>query len=262
MLKNKLPWSDYADRLDFDDEGEAPDDGEDTPPEKLPHHRWRRIWWWSWRISLALYLASILLVFCLRWIPPPTSAFMLFQRPDHTALHYQWVAWSHISAHMPLAVVAAEDQKFPHHWGFDLEAISAALEANKRRKRPRGASTISQQVVKNLFLWSGRSYFRKGLEAYGTLLIEWLWPKRRILEIYLNIAEFGPGIYGVEAASRAFFQKSAVRLDPKEAALLAAVLPNPRRLKAGAPSPYVQTRIYEIQRQMRGLGGPGYLSNL
>ncbi len=173
--------------------------------------------------------------------------------------HYQWVPWKEISPHMTIAVVAAEDQKFPHHWGFDLDAISNALEENRRRSRPRGASTISQQVAKNLFLWPGRSYLRKGLEAYFTVFIELLWPKRRILEIYLNIAEFGPGVFGVGAASRAYFKKPPSKLLPGEAAILAAVLPNPRRLKAASPSDYVQQRAFQILRQMNRLGGPGFL---
>lgn len=161
---------------------------------------------------------------------------------------------------MQLAVIASEDQKFPSHWGFDMESINDAWEARERRQR--GASTITQQVAKNLFLWRGPSWVRKGIEAYFTILIEALWPKQRVLEVYLNIAEFGRGIYGAEAASRFFYGKSAARLTSADAALLAAVLPNPVRLKVAAPSAYVRARQTWIVAQMAKLGGVGYLRNL
>lgn len=163
---------------------------------------------------------------------------------------------------MRIAVVASEDQKFPAHWGFDFAQIGDALDDREHGRRIRGASTISQQVAKNLFLWPGQSWVRKGIEAYLTVLIEALWPKRRILEVYLNIAEFGHGIYGVEAASRTYFRKSAAQLNTYDAALLAAVLPNPARLKAAAPSFYVRSRQSAIVSQMQRLGGPSYLKNL
>jgi len=150
--------------------------------------------------------------------------------------------------------VAAEDQKFLDHEGFDFESIEKAVELNKRRGRSRGASTISQQVAKNLFLWPGKNYLRKGLEAGYTILIEALWPKRRILEVYLNIAEFGDGTYGVEAASRRFFHKPSSRLTRYEGALLAAVLPNPKRMRADRPTRYVERRAWWIERQMMRLG--------
>ena len=143
---------------------------------------------------------------------------------------HSWVDLTRISPNLPLAVVASEDQRFPEHWGFDVEAIEKAYQLNQHSHRVHGASTISQQVAKNLYLWSGRSYFRKALEAYFTVLIESLWPKRRILEIYLNIAEFGDGTYGAEAAAQRFFHKPAARLTRGDAAILAAVLPNPQRL--------------------------------
>ena len=158
--------------------------------------------------------------------------------------------------------MAAEDQKFPDHIGFDFESIEKAIKDNKRRRRPRGASTITQQVAKNLFLWPGRSYVRKGLEAYLTLMIELAWPKQRILEVYLNIAQFGPGVFGVEAAGQAYFSKSASRLHKDDAAILAAVLPNPRRLRAGRPSEYVNQRAFEIRQQMDQLGGIAYLKDV
>ena len=159
-----------------------------------------------------------------------------------------------------LAVIAAEDQKFPEHWGFDVAAIEKALDHNERHEnRVRGASTLSQQTVKNLFLWDGRSWVRKGLEAGLTLGVETVWSKKRILTVYLNIAEFGDGVFGVEAASQRYFGKPASRLTMSEAALLAAVLPNPLRFKASTPSGYVRSRQAWIMRQMRQLGGEGFM---
>lgn len=192
-------------------------------------------------LTLALLvLAPLAVVLALRWVPPPTSAFMLQSATQ--PVQYRWVPAARLPEALRRAVIAAEDQKFPTHWGFDLVAIAEALEHNEKSRRVRGASTITQQTAKNLFLWPSRSYLRKGLEAGLTLLLELAWPKERILEVYLNIAEFGPGIYGAEAAARAFFGKPAERLSPVEAALLAAVLPNPRRYQADQPGPYVQRR--------------------
>lgn len=206
-------------------------------------------------------LLSVLLVLPWRWMAPPTSAFMLRESltTDQTIRHH-WVAWEKMSPQLPVAVVAAEDQKFPHHGGFDFESIADALQ--DRRRRPRGASTISQQVAKNLFLWPGRSYLRKGLEAYFTVWIELLWPKRRILEVYLNLAEFGPGVFGVGEAAERLFDKHAARLTLYESALLAAVLPNPKRMSAARPSAYVRGRAWDIVRSVRQLGGPGYLADI
>ena len=158
-------------------------------------------------------------------------------------------------------MVAAEDQKFPHHRGFDVEAIQDAMAEADDGARMRGASTISQQVAKNLFLWSGRSFVRKGFEVWFTVWIEALWPKRRIIEVYLNIAEFGDGVYGAHAASERYFRIAPSALDAQQAALLAAVLPNPRKLHAQNPSAYVQRRAAWIQRQMRQLGGTDYLED-
>ncbi|AXC75610.1 monofunctional biosynthetic peptidoglycan transglycosylase [Salmonella enterica] len=175
--------------------------------------------------------------------------------------HSDWVSMEDISPWMGLAVMAAEDQKFPEHWGFDVLAIEKALAHNERNEsRIRGASTLSQQTVKNLFLWDGRSWVRKGLEAGLTLGIETVWSKKRILTVYLNIAEFGDGIFGVEAAARRYFNKPASRLNMTEAALLAAVLPNPLRYKADAPSGYVRSRQSWILRQMRQLGGESFMT--
>jgi len=212
---------------------------------------------------------SILTVVMLRWIDPPYSAFMAdaqmtawLDRDATYVFRHEWVDLSQISPNLPLAVVASEDQKFPEHWGFDVEAIEKAYSLNQHNHKVRGASTISQQVAKNLFLWSGRSYLRKGLEAYFTILIEGIWPKRRILEIYLNIAEFGHGTYGAEAAAQRFFRKSASRLTRSDAAVLAAVLPNPLRFSAVAPSRYVQQRRDWILGQMQALGGPEMLGEI
>lgn len=164
---------------------------------------------------------------------------------------------------MRLAVVAAEDQKFPQHYGFDIDSIQDALrDYYLQGDNLRGASTISQQVAKNLFLWPAQSWLRKGLEAWFTVLIELIWPKQRILEVYLNIAEFGPGIYGVEAASLTYFNQTAAMLAPEQAALLAAVLPNPKAYHVEQPSRYVLDRRNWILRQMRQLGGPAYLERM
>lgn len=176
--------------------------------------------------------------------------------------HSDWVSMDEISPWMALAVVAAEDQRFPDHWGLDVEAIEKALSHNeKHENRIRGASTLSQQTVKNLFLWDGKSWLRKGLEAGLTVTTEAVWTKRRILTVYLNIAEFGDGIFGVEEASQRYFHKPASRLTMSEAALLAAVLPNPIRYKAAAPSGYVRNRQAWIMRQMQQLGGEGFLQS-
>lgn len=210
--------------------------------------------------------ASLLLVVPLRWMDPPTSAFMLRDRvlalvertPDYRFRH-EWAAWDRISSNAGIAVVAAEDQKFATHLGFDLQAIDKAVRDSKRGRRLRGASTISQQVAKNLYLWPGQSFLRKALEAWFTLLIEATWPKQRILEIYLNVAEFGRGTFGVEAASSRFFGRPAARLTREQAALLAAVLPNPVRYRVDRPSNYVLRRQRWILRQMSQLGGQAYL---
>jgi monofunctional biosynthetic peptidoglycan transglycosylase len=204
----------------------------------------------KWIIALLLLFVGlpVLVIGTLRQAPPPVTAFML--QSEIKPVYYEWVPAERIAGVALKAVVAAEDQKFWRHRGFDFEAMEQAYRHNQKRRQRRGASTITQQTAKNLFLWPGGGYFRKGIEAYLTLLIEWLWPKERILEIYLNIAEFGPGIYGVEAAARKFFGKPAQALTPGEAARLAAVLPNPRRWSAAPPGPYVMTRSAWILRQM------------
>ncbi len=200
-------------------------------------------------------------------LPVPFSAVMLERQVGawlsgdfHYVAHSDWVGMDEISPWMGLAAIAAEDQKFPEHWGFDVSAIEKALAYNERQEnRVRGASTLSQQTAKNLFLWDGRSWLRKGLEAGLTLGIETVWSKKRILTVYLNIAEFGEGTFGVEAASQRYFHKPASKLTASEAALLAAVLPNPIRFRADAPSGYVRSRQAWILRQMRQLGGEGFM---
>lgn len=218
-------------------------------------------------LPLTFVLATTLQVLLLRWVDPFTSAIMIGRRIDAVLardgdfqLHYQWRDWNQLSPSLPIALVAAEDQKFPEHHGFDFEAIDKAMHYNRRGHRLKGASTISQQVAKNLFLWSGRSWLRKGFEAWYTVLIETLWPKRRILEVYANIAEFGDGVYGGEAAAQQFFGKPAARLSLGESARLAAVLPNPKHWSAKNPGAYVQRRARWIERQVRHLGGAAYLT--
>lgn len=228
---------------------------------------WKRIarWIFLW-LPLWFLLLTTAQVLLLRWIPPVTSAFMVSRRVDALVqrdwdfqLRYSWRSSRNISRNLPIALVAAEDQTFPDHHGFDFKAIDKAMKNNQRGRKVRGASTISQQVAKNLFLWKGRSYVRKGLEAWYTVLIEVLWPKQRILEVYANIAEFGDGVYGAEAAARTFFGKPAAKLTPSESARMAAVLPSPRRYSVAKPGAYVQRRARWIERQVRHLGGPAYL---
>lgn len=221
------------------------------------------------RALLYVVLATLAIIVLLRWLPPPTSAFMLSARVEALLSgdfsyrnRYDWVPISAISPNAAVAVIAAEDQLFPSHAGFDFQSIRSALRHNAAGGRVRGGSTISQQTAKNLFLWSGRSYLRKGLEACLTVTIELLWPKERILEIYLNVAQFGADTYGVQAASRQFFGKDARRLSTREAATLAAVLPNPVRFKADRPSPYLERRINRIEQQMRTIGGRQVLEQL
>ncbi|MCW8126608.1 monofunctional biosynthetic peptidoglycan transglycosylase [Microbulbifer halophilus] len=212
-------------------------------------------------LGILLAATTALLVLALRWVDPPSSMVILaWQQQNDRQAQCDWQPLEKISPHLQMAVIAAEDQKFPRHHGFDFASLKKALEEN--RKRPRGASTITQQTAKNLFLWNGRSYLRKGLEAWFTLLMELLWPKERILEIYLNIAEFGEGVYGAQAAAKNFFGIHAIHIDRWQAGLMAAVLPNPRRMSARAPSRYVRSRAADIDRQVRQLGRSSYLEKL
>jgi monofunctional biosynthetic peptidoglycan transglycosylase len=213
-------------------------------------------------LGLALTLGPVA---CFRVVDPPTSAFMLRDgfsrlRAGKKWVTYQWADLDQIAPALPLAVVASEDQRFPQHDGFDVAAIEKAMK-ERRRGGPRGASTISQQVAKNLFLWPRRSWLRKGLEVYFTVAIEALWPKRRILEVYVNVAEFGDGLYGADRAAARYFGVPPRRLTAHQAALLAAVLPSPRRMRADRPGPYTEERARWIEGQMRQLGS-AYLAGL
>ena len=223
--------------------------------------------WLRRMLLLLLVLAALPLVPVLfhRFVDPTHTAFMWVARGELRAagrdgrVQCRWADLEAIHPNLRLAVIASEDQKVLEHSGFDLEAIQKAMAynerpRNQRARRVRGASTISQQVAKNLYLWPGRSFLRKGLEAYLTLLIETTWPKRRILEVYLNVAQFDADLFGAEAAAQRFFKKPAAKLTAAEAALLAAVLPNPKRYRAARPSKYVQRRQAYIQDQMRMLG--------
>lgn len=212
-------------------------------------------------ITLAFILTSVLLVGVFRFVDPHTSSVILqWQWHSGKSARFQWRPLDSISPQLQIAVIAAEDQKFPHHYGFDLDAIRKALSEDSGRLR--GASTITQQVAKNLFLWQGRSYLRKALEAWMSLLMETLWPKQRILEIYLNIAEFGEGVYGAEAAAQFHFHRPASQLTRWQAGLLAAVLPNPRKMLASRPSSYVKSRALTIASMANQLGGTSYLKNM
>jgi monofunctional glycosyltransferase len=213
-------------------------------------------------LAAAWLLVTAGAVAALRFVAPPTSAVMLLERGPLADIDYRWADRNAISRLAALAVIASEDQKFLEHFGFDLDELGDAIAAHRDGSDLRGASTITQQVAKNLFLWNGRSFVRKGLEAYFTVLIELLWPKERILEVYLNIAELGPGVFGVEAAAQRYFGTSAGRLTRAQATLLAAVLPSPKRLDAASPSAYVRMRQAEIERQMRLLEQRGHYVGL
>ena len=198
-------------------------------------------------VLTGLVLASVAVH---RLVPPPLTFLMVTRTVEGEGLSYRWKSLDDISPRLVEAVIASEDARFCSHRGFDMEAIEKALKANERGGRIRGGSTISQQTAKNVFLWPGRDWIRKGLEAGYTVLIEALWGKRRIVEVYLNVAEWAPGVYGAEAAARHWFGKSAADLTPREAARLAAILPSPRRYDAASPGPYVRRRASRVQAAM------------
>ncbi|HEY8518787.1 MAG TPA: monofunctional biosynthetic peptidoglycan transglycosylase [Gammaproteobacteria bacterium] len=212
-------------------------------------------------VLLAVVLSSAA-VAALRWLDPPLTSVMLLEPGPFRDIHYAWLPRGRIAATAAKAVIAAEDQKFLDHNGFDLAEINKALQDFRAGDGLRGASTITQQVAKNLFLWQGRSFVRKGLEAYFALLLETFLPKERILEIYLNVAEFGPGVFGVGAAAQRLLGADAATLTASQAALLAAVLPSPKRLSAAQPSAYVRDRQAAILEQMRLLEGRGHYRGL
>ena len=223
---------------------------------------------WILKFTIIFFVSTVLIVFTMRWINPVTSSIMVQRQitglfdGEFELVKYHWVSYDDVSKFMPIAIVAAEDQNFPKHFGFDFKQIEKALKENKRGRRVRGASTITQQVAKNLFLWEGKSFVRKGIEAYFTLLIELLWDKQRILEVHMNIAEMGEKVFGVGTASVAYFKKPAASLNIRQAALLAAILPNPLKYSAVKPSGYVRGRQNWIVRQINSLGGPDYLKEI
>ncbi len=216
------------------------------------------------KLALAFALLSILPILSLRWLEPPTSSFMALRKLESPAVKIQWnpVTLDRISPWLGLAVIAAEDQRFAEHHGVDLAAIDKALTERRNGQRFRGASTITQQLAKNLFLWSGASWPRKGLEAWLALWTDALLSKQRILELYLNVVEFGDGIYGAEAAARYYFGKPATALTAREAALLAALLPSPKRYQIKPPTPFMNERADWIMQQGRQLGGPALVETL
>ncbi len=223
---------------------------------------------WLWRVPLLLLLALCVWLLIFRWVPVPTSAFML--RQDVVAIfsaetpfvRHDWVSLDQIPRHMQIAVIASEDQRFAEHWGIDLVATQAAIQAEMRGRGKGGGSTITQQLAKNLFLWEGRSYLRKGMEWGIASLMEVFWSKERILEVYLNTAQFSKADYGVGAASANLLRKPVSKLGASDAALLAAVLPAPNHYSVVKPSGYVRTRQSRILRQMRSIGGAAYLQKL
>lgn len=214
-----------------------------------------------------ILLAPAAIILLMRWVNPPLTAYMVrtHWQSEHSGagptIFYRWVDLDSMAACMPLAAVSAEDQTFPAHHGFAWKAITDALADNANGGNVRGASTISQQTAKNLFLWPAKSYVRKGIEAYLTVWLELLWPKRRIIEVYLNVAQFGDRVFGVGAAAQRLFGVQARQLNDSQCAALAAVLPNPERYNAAAPGPYVQGQKAWILRQMRQLGD-GYLQDM
>lgn len=212
-------------------------------------------------------LLPIPLVILFKWVDPPASSYIIQHRISNifseggcNSVLHEWQDMDEISSNMAIAVIASEDQNFANHYGFDFESIKKVLLS--KRKKLRGASTISQQVARNMFLWSGRSWVRKAGEAYLTVVIEMFWSKRRILEVYLNIAQFGECVYGVGAASRYYYGKSAARLSVYQSSLMAAVLPNPVRFRINRPSGYIIRRTGWITSQIYQLGGKSYLEQM
>jgi monofunctional biosynthetic peptidoglycan transglycosylase len=211
--------------------------------------------------AIVLFIAiTVILAAIYRFVPPPLTPLMVIRLFEGNWISKDWVAYDEISPNLVRAVIAAEDSGFCAHWGFDFAAIRKALRHNEKSRRLRGGSTISNQTAKNAFLWPGDStitrYARKAIEPYFTLLIEGMWGKKRILEVYLNLVEWAPGVYGAEAAARHHFGKPAAQLSRREAALLAAALPNPRTYNAGKPGPYVSRRAGQIQSQMNDVADP------
>ena len=222
--------------------------------------RVRRIWRRTIRVLVVAFGASIMLTALYRFAPVPLTPLIVLRLFDGEGISKDWVSYDQISPNLARAVIAAEDAGFCQHWGFDFKAIQKALAHNEDSGRLRGGSTISNQTAKNVFLWPGDTritrYARKAIEPYFTLLIEMMWGKKRILEVYLNVVEWGPGIYGAEAAAQYHFKKPASKLTRREAALLAAALPSPRRYNAGKPGNYVSRQANSIQRRMNDVADP------
>ena len=224
------------------------------PPLKPSSSFLSRAWRFTKRLFLALFVAQLLYIIILKWMNPPITITQLGSWISGDGLKRDYVDGDEISYNMKLAVISSEDQLFPDHSGFDWKSIEKAMKYNERKPgRVRGASTISQQVAKNVFLWQGRSWIRKGLEVYFTKMIEWVWGKKRILEVYLNVAEMGKGIFGVEAAAQNYFKKAAVKLTRREAAMIASALPNPKKYSVKPVSGYVSKRSGWVTRQMNFL---------
>jgi monofunctional glycosyltransferase len=216
----------------------------------------KKAWQKIKRVLIILFVAQLLYIIILRWVDPPVTFTQLYNWIEGNGLRRDYVDWNEMSPNIKLAVMASEDQLFPVHNGFDWKSIQKVLESSgkTKKKRIRGASTISQQVAKNVFLWNGRSWIRKGLEVYFTFMIELVWGKKRILEVYLNVAEMGKGVFGVEAASRKFFNRSALKLTRSQAAQIAASLPNPKKYTIKPLSAAVKRRAPWIEQQMINIG--------
>lgn len=214
----------------------------------------RKLWWWTKRIFITLFIAQLLYIVVLKWVDPPITLTQLWSWVSGHGLRRDYVDRNEISPNAKLAVIASEDQLFVDHNGFDWKSIQKAMKYNEKKPgRVRGASTISQQVAKNVFLWQGRGWLRKGLEVYFTFMIEKIWGKKRILEVYLNVIEMGDGIFGVEKAANVYFNKPAAQLSQAEAALIAACLPNPKNYKVKPPSSFMLGRQRKIMQQMNFL---------
>ncbi|MEI9943757.1 MAG: monofunctional biosynthetic peptidoglycan transglycosylase [Chitinophagaceae bacterium] len=212
---------------------------------------WKKLWRWTKKIFLILFIAQFVYILLLKWVNPPITMTQFVSWVSGHGMKRDYVSRNNISPNAKLAVIASEDQLFADHSGFDWKSIKKAMKYNEKKPgRIRGASTISQQVAKNVFLWQGGGWFRKGLETYFTFMIELVWGKKRIMEVYLNVAEMGDGIFGIEKAANIYFNKPAKNLTRQEAAMIAACLPNPKRYKVKSPGPYMQRRSGDIQQQM------------
>ena len=214
-----------------------------------------RVWRWIKRIFLFLFIAQFVYIFLLKWIDPPFTLTQLYSLFSGDGLHRNYVGMKNISPAAKLAVIASEDQLFPDHDGFDFKSIEKAMKHNQKSRSMHGASTISQQVAKNVFLWQGRSWLRKGLEVYFTFMIEWVWGKKRILEMYLNVSEMGKGIFGIDSAAKHYFNKTAKTLTRPESAMIAGCLPNPKLYTIKPLSRHVASRYPWILYQMNRLQG-------